>query len=65
MSDQPEPSFEEALAELQSIVAELESGGLTLAESLSKWERGEQLTGIAQRWLDGARARIASAQPES
>jgi exodeoxyribonuclease VII small subunit len=43
---------------LQRIVAQLETGGLPLAESLTLWERGEMLADICQQWLDGARARI-------
>ncbi len=36
----------------------LEAGGTTLEESLTLWERGEQLATICQEWLDGARARL-------
>jgi exodeoxyribonuclease VII small subunit len=57
MSD--EPSYETARAELRDIVSRLESGGQSLEESLSLWERGEQLTDLCQRWLDGASARLA------
>jgi exodeoxyribonuclease VII small subunit len=53
-----EPSYEVARAELREIVATLESGGQSLEESLSLWERGEQLADICQKWLDGASARL-------
>jgi exodeoxyribonuclease VII small subunit len=58
MTDPEQPSFEAARDELQRIVAQLETGGLPLAESLTLWERGEMLADICQQWLDGARARI-------
>ena len=56
-------SYEQARAELVQIVQRLESGAATLEESLALWERGEQLAAICQAWLDGARERLASAQP--
>ncbi|MEV4665974.1 exodeoxyribonuclease VII small subunit [Micromonospora echinofusca] len=51
-------SYEQARAELASVVERLETGGTTLEESLALWERGEKLADTCQRWLDGARARI-------
>jgi len=64
MSEQtPEKlSYEQARAELASVVERLESGGGTLEESLALWERGEQLADICQRWLDGARERLDQAR---
>ncbi|MFI7250585.1 exodeoxyribonuclease VII small subunit [Micromonospora chalcea] len=55
-------SYEQARAELASVVEKLEAGGTSLEESLALWERGEQLAGVCQRWLDGARARIDAAR---
>ena len=43
------------------MVAKLESGGLSLDESLTLWERGEQLAAICTRFLDGARERVETA----
>jgi exodeoxyribonuclease VII small subunit len=57
-----ELSYEQARAELATVVEKLESGGITLEESLALWERGEQLAATCQRWLDGARARLDSAR---
>ncbi|MEU3453912.1 exodeoxyribonuclease VII small subunit [Micromonospora sp. NPDC006766] len=54
--------YEPARAELAAVVERLEAGGISLAESLALWERGEQLAEICQRWLDGARARIDAAR---
>jgi exodeoxyribonuclease VII small subunit len=49
-----DPSYEAARAELREIVAQLESGGQSLEDSLALWERGEELADVCQRWLDGA-----------
>ncbi|MGI5247271.1 exodeoxyribonuclease VII small subunit [Dactylosporangium sp. CA-139066] len=56
-------TYEQARAELATVVERLESGGSTLEESLALWERGEELAAICQRWLDAARARLTP--PES
>lgn len=61
---EPELSYEEAREELTTVVRRLESGGLTLKESLALWERGEELAKTCEAWLEGARARLASALAE-
>ncbi len=61
----PEMSYEQARAELATVVEKLEAGGATLEESLALWERGEQLAAVCQRWLDGARARLDAARPDA
>jgi exodeoxyribonuclease VII small subunit len=58
----PELTYEQARAELATVVERLESGGGTLEESLALWERGEALAVICQRWLDNARARLDAAR---
>jgi exodeoxyribonuclease VII small subunit len=59
-----EPTYEQARDELTKVVTALESGGLSLEESLSLWERGELLAKVCQEWLGAARARIdASGSP--
>ncbi|MEW2383235.1 exodeoxyribonuclease VII small subunit [Micromonospora sp. NPDC047707] len=58
-------SYEQARAELASVVERLEAGGTTLEESLALWERGEKLAGVCQAWLDGARARLDAARQEA
>ncbi len=57
-----ELTYEQARAELASVVERLEAGGTTLEDSLALWERGEQLADVCQRWLDGARARLDDAR---
>jgi exodeoxyribonuclease VII small subunit len=51
-------SYEQARAELVEVVQRLEAGGSTLEESLTLWERGEELARICRQWLEGARARL-------
>jgi exodeoxyribonuclease VII small subunit len=55
------PAYEQARDELTDLVKRLEAGGLTLEQSLQLWERGEQLAAICEEWLEGARARLATA----
>jgi exodeoxyribonuclease VII small subunit len=55
------PGYEQARDELIDLVKRLEAGGLTLEQSLQLWERGEQLAVICEEWLEGARARMATA----
>ena len=55
------PPYEQARDELTELVKRLEAGGLTLEQSLQLWERGEQLASICEEWLEGARARLATA----
>jgi len=57
-----EISYEAARDELLEVVRQLEAGGLPLEKSLALWERGEELAVICQRWLDGARERLARAR---
>jgi exodeoxyribonuclease VII small subunit len=57
-------SYEQAREELIGVVSKLETGGITLEESLALWERGEALAKICQEWLDGARRRIEAASGE-
>ncbi|MGA8256933.1 MAG: exodeoxyribonuclease VII small subunit [Nocardioides sp.] len=53
-----QPTYEEAREELIDVVRRLETGGITLEESLVLWERGEHLATVCQNWLDGARQRL-------
>ncbi len=51
-------SFEEQLAELESVVARLEEGGLPLDESVSLFERGMLLSKACKKQLASAESRI-------
>lgn len=57
-----ELTYEQARDELVQIVGRLEAGGTTLEESLSLWQRGEELAALCERFLDGARARLDAAE---
>jgi exodeoxyribonuclease VII small subunit len=55
-------SYEQARAELATVVERLEAGGTSLEESLALWESGEALADVCQRWLEGARTRLTEAR---
>ncbi|HKJ17138.1 MAG TPA: exodeoxyribonuclease VII small subunit [Xanthomonadales bacterium] len=52
--DAKKPDFEHALTELESLVTRLETGELTLDESLKQFKRGVELTRRCQKILDQA-----------
>ena len=59
--DQPVESdipFEEALLELQQVVAELEDGAIGLEESMQRFERGTALLRCCYQTLEKAERRI-------
>ncbi len=56
---QPALTYEQARDELADVVRRLEAGGVPLEESLALWERGEELAGLCEAWLHGARERLA------
>lgn len=59
MNTNPEEmSFEAALQELESIVAQLEAGELTLEASLALFERGQALARRCHTQLDEASLRV-------
>jgi exodeoxyribonuclease VII small subunit len=51
-------SFEQALAELETIVGRLESGQAPLEESISLYERGAQLKAHCETRLEAARLKV-------
>jgi exodeoxyribonuclease VII small subunit len=61
VTDRETLTYEQARDELASVVKRLETGGLTLEQSLDLWERGEKLAAVCAEWLDGARARLTAA----
>jgi exodeoxyribonuclease VII small subunit len=52
------PSFEAALAELEAIVARMESGELPLEEALAGYRRGAQLLQFCQLALKDAQQQV-------
>lgn len=51
-------SFEDALRALEDVVRQLESGDVPLEDSITLYERGEELRKHCQKRLDAAQARI-------
>ena len=51
-------SFEDALAQLETLVTQMEEGGLTLGEAVASYERGMGLAAYCTDLLDSAELRI-------
>ncbi|MGH8296767.1 MAG: exodeoxyribonuclease VII small subunit [Steroidobacteraceae bacterium] len=58
MSETKAPDFEQALAELEGLVARLERGDLPLEDALRTFERGVELTRQCQGSLKAAQQRV-------
>ncbi len=57
-TDTPAPDLEKSLAELEKIVERMESGALSLDESLKQFERGVALTRQCQAALRTAEQKV-------
>lgn len=51
-------NFEEAMSELEKLIDEMESGKLSLEESLSAYEKGIQLSRDCQNLLEKAEQKV-------
>ena len=60
MSNEKEKSFEEAYAALEALVAKLEEGKLTLAETTALYEEGVRLANLCNRLLSAAELKITT-----
>jgi exodeoxyribonuclease VII small subunit len=58
MSETKTPDFEQALAELEALVARLERGDMPLDDALRTFERGVELTRQCQGSLKAAHQRV-------
>ena len=58
MSQPSELSFEKALAELEKIVARMESGDLSLEQALAAHKRGLELARFCQQRLESAQQQV-------
>ena len=58
MDNNEDMNFEEAMAKLDKIAVELESGKLTLEESVSKFEEGMKISKECSEILDSAEKKI-------
>jgi exodeoxyribonuclease VII small subunit len=54
----PPKNFEDALAELETIVAQMESGQLALEQSLAAYKRGNELLQFCQSTLGDVEQQI-------
>jgi exodeoxyribonuclease VII small subunit len=63
-SDISDLTFEDAYARLEEIVAQLESGDLTLDETVTLYEQGQQLAQHCGDLLDSAELRVQQLDPD-
>ena len=56
--DDQQPSFEEGLAELETIVEQLEHGELPLERSLELFEKGVKLSDTCRKQLQEAESKV-------
>jgi exodeoxyribonuclease VII small subunit len=65
MSEIENLSFEEAFAELEGVVQQLEAGDLTLDQAMSVFERGVALARHCNTQLDAAELRVQQLIPDT
>jgi exodeoxyribonuclease VII small subunit len=53
-----QPSFESAIAELETLVGQMESGQLPLEQSINAYKRGAELLQICQKSLSDAEQQV-------
>lgn len=58
MPDDPQPSFEAGLHQLETIVKEMEAGELPLERALELFEQGMKLSETCRRQLEDAESRV-------
>ncbi|GAB4541735.1 MAG: exodeoxyribonuclease VII small subunit [Anaerolineae bacterium] len=63
MSEMENLSFEEAFAELEEVVQQLEAGDLTLDQAVALFERGMALAAQCNARLDAAELRVQQLIP--
>jgi exodeoxyribonuclease VII small subunit len=58
VASEPNPPFESALTELETIVSRMEGGQLTLEQSLAAYKRGAELLKVCQTQLADAQQQV-------
>ncbi len=58
MATPPSPSFEDGLERLETLVQQLEGGGLSLEDALGRFEEGIQLSKVLQQQLADAHRKV-------
>lgn len=64
-TDAPEPSFEEAVEQLEAIIERIESGEVGLEQAIHQYEEGCALVNRCRLILDRAERRIAELTEDS
>jgi len=59
----PSTTYDQAFAELEAVLAQLESGDLPLEQALALYERGAELAAYCTRKLEEAELRVRLWQP--
>jgi exodeoxyribonuclease VII small subunit len=60
-----EPTFEQALEKLESLVASMESGDIPLADLVEKFEEGSKLVKTCEKRLKSAELKIEKLRKEN
>lgn len=58
-------TFEAGMSELEALTARLETGDMTLDETMKTYEKGVTLAAQLKRQLEGSRKRIEQIDPET
>lgn len=58
MAAKKKPTFEEQLAGVETLIGEMESGGLSLEESLRRYEEGMKALATLEKELSDAAQRV-------
>ena len=58
-------TFEAGMSELEALTARLETGDMTLAETMTTYEKGVTLAAQLKRQLEDSRKRIEQIDPET
>jgi len=64
-SAEEEPTFDERLARLEKLVAELEGGELTLEDSLARYGEGVKILRVAREQLEGYQRKVEELSADS
>ena len=57
-------NYEETRDELERVVSALQTGGLSLEESVHAWEKGEYMAKRAEKMLEGVKEKIEKVQKD-
>ncbi len=58
-------SYEQAKAQLDDVVAQIENKELPLDDMVTLWEQGEKLAAVCEKHLASARERLVALRPQT